>query len=684
MSNVYFEYSCIPCKEFFESYDIKTDITNPTSENHAEKALELQLDGNRVQIIIPDILKQSFDGVIIQRVSDCYTVVDDENKDVLGAVRYPADGVYSLNGKGSEGNIYLYPDADGSLSCSGYIRFTHRGIEQKAATFFFSITHRQKRVISYTVKNTGKKVIFRIEYPFTRNEIALKVVCKDGFLPVKESDFQNELSDRLVLAPGGEKINVVQREIVSSGSESRYFRLAFAGENAPIWNRQFMLRDDTEYERKRASKGKLPTHRCPFCNEVMKPEKFKALIKGNFYTCDGKRITENWKYADYNDTVNIVCKEQFDTEYLSYSFKNPVLPSRYLDEKVMRVAVAGMPRSGKTVYLASLFGMGTDQPHEAMKNIAYMFGADKDDCSLLEYDCIDTDRMGLDRIRNSGGEMNNRKVEPINKRYHLSGDFEARTQGDEAKMLAKNPVAYSLGKLGFAYFYDVPGEVVQRRMIGSAMAFDYADCYIATVDGYPTRDDGSRYDGEAREIQSLQGLEDTVLFLEEYFKKGETDANATGTVDIDNVKTISSVPIAIVLTKYDMHLSETSDFEDDNFSESCHVTISDPAEFLKKGRAGKKYEGSALQRHIDASSMEVKSYFEGLKGRLNDGKFKTGKEIIARIEKLSSNVKFFALSALGSNNCLHLNGNKMAFLRNRRALRVELPIVWLMHQNGLI
>ena len=723
MSNVYFEYSCIPCKEFFESYDIKTDTTNPTSENHAEKALELQLDGNRVQIIIPDILKQSFDGVIIQRVSDCYTVVDDENKDVLGAVRYPADGVYSLNSKGSEGNIYLYPDADGSLSCSGYIRFTHRGIEQKAATFFFSITHRQKRVISYTVKNTGKKVIFRIEYPFTRNEIALKVVCKDGFLPVKESDFQNELSDRLVLAPGGEKINVVQREIVSSGSENRYFRLAFAGENAPIWNRQFMLRDDTEYGEKKNAKREATIHRCPFCNRKMNTVWFAANAqKGKVYTCQGAEVKEAANLrSELRGKYYIVCDKPFNVitstdDANGMEINYPLLPDKYIERPVMRIAVSGASESGKTMWLTALFNMfevksNCYSDNQRLKNISKaILGKkfDEEDVQLLKYGNIYIDGNGvadikhfLDEKRYGGKDSQGNNVSGHYSRYAVENvlkstadrsgnapkkEVEASTLIEHTMILAKNPVGYDLGELGTVYFYDTPGELYEMHESmtkkNNALVLDdeankklneyreflkYMDAIVVTLDMNSSSIKDEKLQDRATE--GISGLKKTIDFLQNYFS-------------------LNNVPLAVLLTKCDMFLSETNERERENcFEQNTHVSIGDISYLLEKGMK-RGYENSDIKKHIDSANKEIESYILGAGRKGNAGETMMINAITDKSTGEKLNVKFFSCSALGSEHALSQKSesskNVKAIRRDFRPLRMELPIIWLMYQKRII
>ena len=141
---------------------------------------------------------------------------------------------------------------------------------------------------------------------------------------------------------------------------------------------------------------------------------------------------------------------------------------------------------------------------------------------------------------------------------------------------------------------------------------------------------------------------------------------------------LADMPIAVVLTKHDTRLAEYAVSgaggadRADCFDENCHIVREDVLGMMPKNGV---YRGSALERHIECSSYELEHFLRRNEARLLD-----------EIKKKYRNIKFFTCSALGSNECLSETDNaavKKVLFRPRR-LRVELPLIWLMYQEGLI
>ncbi len=91
--------------------------------------------------------------------------------------------------------------------------------------------------------------------------------------------------------------------------------------------------------------------------------------------------------------------------------------------------------------------------------------------------------------------------------------------------------------------------------------------------------------------------------------------------------------------------------------------------FSKKCR----YHNSDLERHIDCSSYEIEHYIESLK--------KGGEIDIKSTLANYKNIKYFACSSIGSEECL---GNNNEVLFKPKRVRLELPIIWLMYMTGMI
>ena len=93
----------------------------------------------------------------------------------------------------------------------------------------------------------------------------------------------------------------------------------------------------------------------------------------------------------------------------------------------------------------------------------------------------------------------------------------------------------------------------------------------------------------------------------------------------------------------------------------------------------RRYRHSELERHIDCASYEIQHFLKNL-NREESGVYN---QIIQKYH----NIKFFACSSVGSDSVFDKTqeGKGIAGVKRRpRRLRIELPIIWLMHKNGLV
>ncbi len=722
MSNKYFDYKCLPPRSLSSNeLDSFLRLSNPNAdvEEARERAFRFFYTKNNgknaIQIIIPEqFLKKgslkSCDEIRVFAKSGKYNADEFSYTDVgeSEVVREKVSNVIET------GCIYVERD---DISCIGEIRFFSKGKDLQTDNCLFAVAFIEKELISYSLAVKGSAIEYKIEYPLIRTEIKLSLAEKANLKPVLAKDFKtpskgSEKRDCITLTPKLGRSNVVRgKKLLSREIKNERFALVFS--NADL-NDSYMLRDDTVFNADIQEKAYNPEPRCPFCNEKMHLDNLK-LQKGHVYTCGGLERTQVNILNDNKNKINIVCKNDFvfkyheekgskndlyqnlDNDYREYVIKNPLLPDSYMNKKALKVAVAGMPNSGKTVYLASLFGMGINGASQGQifRDIAERFKVKLNGDVLLSYGSInpiteasDTERLNI--LRRKGGEIGNAKVSAHYDRYHMSKAFENRTKSTDADVLAENPVGIDLGKLGYAYFYDVPGEVVKSRDYSKVKAFTSSDCIIAIVDGYPKPFDDNtgkemmdNLSPEDRNKSTIDGLEKTIDFLKKFYEDENAKTNMEKTIHNTMARNIKEVPLAIVLTKYDMRLPSTSQSKiDECFGENTHVSNGD-MEF----KPVKKYEGSEIQRHIDASSDEVRSFLCSLQGTTRNGV-----DIINEIENLASvnglapNIKYFACSALGSNECMQKNDNDstMRFIAERRMMRVEYPVIWLMHKIGMI
>ena len=76
-----------------------------------------------------------------------------------------------------------------------------------------------------------------------------------------------------------------------------------------------------------------------------------------------------------------------------------------------------------------------------------------------------------------------------------------------------------------------------------------------------------------------------------------------------------------------------------------------------------------MEKHIDFSSYEIEHYLSSI-----------GQSNFVEIMKNYSYMRYFAASALGSDDCYDANN---ILLYHERPSRLELPVIWLMYQMGL-
>ena len=338
----------------------------------------------------------------------------------------------------------------------------------------------------------------------------------------------------------------------------------------------------------------------------------------------------------------------------------------------MNVVVAGPTGSGKTIFLSSVMNIRAGEGNVVkadpfiLQQIANTFDRTRGDKTVSEvaFDNIVIDKdTGYCHIGNDMEFNRNATVSVdyasanVKSRYLLSvgGTTESNTSPAEARKLSWQPLGFRMGNMGFVYFYDVPGEKFKGDDRDKLRSVDMADCFIAVVDGNST----------SASSTPLRQMKDCLDRLEEM------------AVDPGKLR-LADMPIAVVLTKHDTRLAEYAVSgaggadRADCFDENCHIVREDVLGMMPKNGV---YRGSALERHIECSSYELEHFLRRNEARLLD-----------EIKKKYRNIKFFTCSALGSNECLSETDNaavKEVLFRPRR-LRVELPLIWLMYQEGLI
>ena len=682
MSEFFFDYKCIAMGE-----QIKGKPKDKVLDFYLFQDYDEEGSTMCVQIYIPKSMQEKYVAAKVY-----YSLNDISFPDIFEGNLKPT--IWYCNNKrerraseahfiNTDNSIFI-KSKNGELSGCGVIAFIEGDDENEVPKvhncYKFIINYSKKETISYRIVESKRSINVQVIYPLIRNKIKLCVVQKEGAKPVLVGDRENETSKQ------GPKIEKLTFELKANGRVEDVFKGSFRVEDAskfdyriafcnPSDSRHYLLVDESDFtmedkarrrkERKIKNMISFNAPKCPYCGGSIVPiEKYKkgqTLIVG----CDGQVISTSTDDVKLRGKLTVVCSADLvkqsnpggvDKSYIEVN--KLILPDGYADKPSMNLVVAGFPKSGKTIYLSSLFNMqdgGTAQGIESFpfilnKIISVYDKKGKNQKTVEEIKFYNIDDKNGYSLSDSCERTRTSPREDIKKRYVMTvgGNVEGQTIKANAAKLSWHPIGYRLGNLGHAFFYDIPGEMFTRDNTIKVRALDMADCLLAVING-------------ANEIADPVGELLTTLERIPLLSMTKID--------------MKSIPIAIVFTKHDLKLTDYLDKAEDAefcFDENCHVVRENIIDMLPKNGV---YEGSALERHIDCSSYELEHY---LKARDTGGKF-------ARLKENYKNIKFFTCSALGSDACLGkpIDGTKEVLFKPRR-LRVELPIIWLMYKKGLI
>lgn len=695
MSEFYFDYKCISlggregklkdkALDFYLFQDYAPAMGALCVQVYVPKEIRDKICGARIyaqtnSVVLPDFNDPS----VPYEWADCRAVSDDSAVQNIGK-----DNCLYLLGK------------NGELSGSGVIAFIE-GADKTAKPrteniYTYVVNFAKKEAISYYIKEQKGKIKIKVVYPLIRKPITLGIVQKKGAKPVLIRDRTAEGARlenvKIVLSPNGRREDATPWITVTGVSEQeRDFRLVF---DDPHEEKYYLLTDESEdtiedrasRKEMRRNKRKLVdrVRKCPYCGEPM-----GAIPDGggtSVYTCDGKpaqgRVPLKKLDKALKGKATVICKKNMAEESVwreegsrsrTESFlpaNNLILPDGYLKMPAMNIVTVGYPKSGKTMFLSSLINMqevGGSEGYRAepflLDRILNKFQKSFKplSCEEVKYYNIEPDGKIGDKCERA--RLEKRGGEGIKERFILSTGARVRgfTPPKEAARLSFNPIGFKMGKLGFLYFYDVPGEVFTYSGFGKLRSIDMADCFLAVIDG----DLRTAGEGKSPAQVAFQQLTSTIDFLQTLAQK-----------PID----FGHTPIAVVFTKHDKRLSAYAEWRDkgDCFDENCHIVREDMLALMPKNGV---YEGSALEKHIDFSSYEIEHFLKSV------GQNGEERERLTQLMNKCKNIKFFTCSALGSEACLSetigATETKEVLFRPRR-LRLELPLVWLMYKKGLI
>ena len=663
MSEFYFDYKCVPMG--------KKDSGN-------DRALEFYLYQNNgingdmaVRVRIPKEMQKRYSGVRIYNQVGAVDTPED-----LEALEYE---YVSCENEG-QANEYLISDGNcitiegdrGEISGRGVLAFVRSRDQEPLIedTFRYSINYTKKDMIFYKIIEQEHWLTVQICYNILRKDMQLAVVRKSGSKPLLVKDYSEDRYEKdgdktviITLHAKSKKNNRVSRILRTDRISGDDFRLTFVDPDDSLY---YMLVDDSDFTiedkkkyRRREINTRVPNndtsvHHCPYCGKEIVMN--KEHRPGTIATCTGELLTAKVPKQLEGKRVTVCGIDLIEESNKEIPVNRLILPEGCAYQPSMNVVVAGYPGSGKTIFLSSLFNMtgkGNEQitaNPQILSRIAEVYGKKRDRAvTQVRYYNIETkgdsselsERCEMMRIDSPGRYL---------RRYlmNVGGNIESHTVRSEVNSLSWHPIGFRVGSLGFVHFYDVPGEVYEEYS-GNVRSMDVADCFIAVVDWGETPGDAlSNLENSLKRIKSL----------------------ANENIDF------KTIPIAIVFTKQDLRLIDYNNDPMDRancFDPNCHVTIEDMTALMSGSR---RYHNSEVELHIERSSYEVMHYLKSVTG--SDDKY-------IELKQTYGNIRFFTCSALGKDDSLSkTEGEIKEVFYKPRPLRMELPIIWLMYQKGLI
>lgn len=694
MSEFYFDYKCISLDP-----KPKVKIVDP---DHALKFFLFQdygKDGDmNVQVYVPIELQKAHPEYERVKVYQREHGVDycDLINDKFVTDTYPMSG--SDDAVDKENGFTISPLAGGNLSSVGIIAFIRAGQNEPEPEdcYKFAINYSKREIIPYRILEKNKKIEVEIRYPRLLKDIELCIIRKPNCKPLLMGDKHNENNiikdDKgnpiiITLKAMGNEFTWLKKVVgfKKGDTSSNDFRLFFVNEKD---NEFYMLDDEGDFtledekERKKAiaRKGKAKYEhkgviKCPYCNRPLPDYIIKA--KQGVFTCTGQVLS--YSSVSCLGKKAILCGEDLKKESLGHIAVNDlILPEKSDKLPTMNIAVSGFTKCGKTVFLASvinMFSAGENSYNASpfiLENIVEHFSrkhAKDKSVEMVKMRAFNKDKQSIDNTQEVRRASN---IDGLNimKRYtiNVGQNIESHTDGTHAIPLSWNPIGFKMGELGYMYFYDVPGEAFMAQKKQPLRTFAIADGIIAIIDGEKlsaSRSAGKKKTETSESINPINNLKDTLEAINE----------------LAGYRDLTDVPIAIVFTKLDLKIKQYVDENDENvaakcFDDNCHILREDMISLFPKNR---RYRHSELERHIDCASYEIQHFLKNL-NREESGVYN---QIIQKYH----NIKFFACSSVGSDSVFDKahEGQGIAGVKRRpRRLRIELPIIWLMHKNGLV
>lgn len=537
-----------------------------------------------------------------------------------------------------------------SRYCSG-VGYISLKKEDKETILYFAINYGKKKKIYYYIDKN--KITFK-----TKNDLdflKIKIYMNPDRIPCLKDESESKYEDYLVYFKnhvGKLTLNKEKATLLKKNSLYRFVDLGGDTDDEIKKNKQMylLIKEDDKTNRKAKTTKRIINSEtlCPYCHSPINVNE-KDYQNGVF--CDGKKIkklAENFVLLDNNDktyTKYILCKNNYTELSSKVLIQNdlPINPYRLLPDDILkkrnyRIAILGKARSGKTAYISRLLNISGNDTIVIEPEVNSLFE---------KFNIKSSSSNGITRSRNEIGKFT------IQNTPYYSGKY-------------ANPLAKSFfGKyvISFKEKKFVKPTVEGSREKTTEFPFILNINDKAYVNIYDIA--GEDAESATEELTTITKGENTSLIIVlDISKRIEVNKNILENASRAFKNNKETSPIAIVLSKFDQL--------EDEFNANCSCLRTDYNDLVTKN-----LDTSSLMKHIDASSEEIGSYLKS-KG-LNIAKFLPG-----------FNYKFFSSSIITysdaifhrDNDNIENEQNGLNFIAGTK--RVELPILWILHELGEI
>lgn len=521
----------------------------------------------------------------------------------------------------------------------GMIEMMDKGVS--VAKFLFSINFVHKRKIAYTIELRGRQAYLEFKCKDQPTDIPVRLVYSAGRLPCLKNDMAINVIRDFVL--DFEKSDTFKTVIDLPPPAMQPRTILSATIVDERLSRFYVLdckRNRTLHIRGNENINTDVSYTCPFCHQTIggnlaSNSRYQkggvdcqaADVAGNV---KGSKAPENNQSLPTIYTKNnarakrcLYCSKDLTKDGKFRPNFTRLLPNAFLEHDNFKIAMAGSKRAGKTTYISRFFDLSgqspINMPMATMGNRLRNFGINVQVASLPKVRLLVDSTYVVDDADwcSDQKQYTERSINldpPSFPGETTTGDY------------TSYPFIAEVNKRSYVSFYDIAGEDAEHTM----------------------------------QVQNIANGEPIGVFC---IINGKVDRDANNGVIsmLRNANLSARSPIAVIVTKMDMLEAD--------FDVNCQCLRTDYFD------GSTTYEGSALERHIDYSSEEIRSYLMQM-------------DLLPNFGGNYRNVKFFGVSAFDFFDSIHESGEnvndpgKVRFECSSK--RIELPFIWMLKQFGVI